>query len=318
MTVPTVSILIPCYNAARTVAAAIESALGQSHPAIEVLVWDDGSTDNSGAVIAGYRHDRRFRDCHQSNRGGNYARNRLLEQAQGDYVQWLDADDVLYPDKISHQLALFKDDIDMVYCDYLTGIDPPGDHRVRLPAPDNDLLTYFIRTSMTTASPLHRRRTLIAAGGFDESLTCCQEYDLHLRLAADHWQRIDRVDQPLFWKRTVPGSVSSHEDRVYATWSGLLIALDRFLDDRQQHTAARRQALAEMLYICGRHLVREQLPEPARTAFAASREIAPDSRRPVSLPLRWLTRLIGPIAAEQLVHTLRSRLHTQKFSDCDR
>ena len=98
-----VSILIPCYNAERWVARAIESALGQTWPNKEVIVVDDGSTDDSLKVIRSF--DGQIRWETGANRGGNAARNRLLELARGDWVQYLDADDYLRSTKLERQLS---------------------------------------------------------------------------------------------------------------------------------------------------------------------------------------------------------------------
>src|SRR5947208_2592225 len=97
-----VSILIPCYNAERWIAQAIESALAQTWPEKEVVVVDDGSTDGSLDVIKQF--DGRIRWETGPNRGGNMARNRLRELAGGDWLQYLDADDYLLPDKIDDQM----------------------------------------------------------------------------------------------------------------------------------------------------------------------------------------------------------------------
>lgn len=102
MTYPAVSIVIPCYNKRPYVAAAIESALAQGDLA-EVIVVDDGSTDGSAEVVAGY--DARIRWETGPNRGGSAARNRGLALAQGRFIQFLDADDILPAEKVALQLA---------------------------------------------------------------------------------------------------------------------------------------------------------------------------------------------------------------------
>src|SRR5438309_6069595 len=96
-----VSILIPCRNAERWVGQAIESALGQTWPEKEVIVVDDGSTDSSLSIIKSFGD--RIRWETGPNRGGNAARNRLLELASGDWLQYLDADDYLLSDKVARQ-----------------------------------------------------------------------------------------------------------------------------------------------------------------------------------------------------------------------
>lgn len=106
---PVVSILIPAYNAAPWIAEAVRSALSQTWPAKEIIVVDDGSEDDTLAIA------RRFegsgvRVVSQPNRGAAAARNHALSLSQGEYIQWLDADDVLAPDKISLQMKERGDD----------------------------------------------------------------------------------------------------------------------------------------------------------------------------------------------------------------
>src|SRR5215472_15094253 len=104
---PFVSILIPCYNAERWIARAIESALAQTWSSKEVIVVDDGSTDDSLNVIRAF--DGRVRWETGPNQGGNTARNRLLELAGGEWVQYLDADDYLRSTKLERQIAFAID-----------------------------------------------------------------------------------------------------------------------------------------------------------------------------------------------------------------
>lgn len=102
---PFVSILIPCHNAARWLAETLESALNQSWPRKEIIVVDDGSTDESRQIAEGFA-SRGVRLLTQPNRGASAARNAAMVAAQGDWIQFLDADDLLAPDKIERQLAL--------------------------------------------------------------------------------------------------------------------------------------------------------------------------------------------------------------------
>jgi glycosyltransferase involved in cell wall biosynthesis len=104
MTSPRVSVLIPCFNAERFVGETIESVLGQSWPAIEVIVVDDGSTDASVDVVRGFA-GRNVRLIEQRHRGQTAALNTCLEYATGEFVQYLDADDLVDADKIEKQIA---------------------------------------------------------------------------------------------------------------------------------------------------------------------------------------------------------------------
>jgi glycosyltransferase involved in cell wall biosynthesis len=100
-----VSILIPCYNAERWMHETIESALYQTWPNKEIIIVDDGSTDNSLKIARQYESNL-VQVISQENKGAPAARNAALENARGDYIQWLDADDMLAPDKIEKQMEV--------------------------------------------------------------------------------------------------------------------------------------------------------------------------------------------------------------------
>ncbi len=104
-----ISILIPAFNSERWIGEAIESALAQTWPNKEIIVVDDGSTDNT-LLIARTFASASVSVVNQTNQGAACARNEAYSRSQGDYIQWLDADDVLAPDKISQQLELLQCD----------------------------------------------------------------------------------------------------------------------------------------------------------------------------------------------------------------
>ncbi|MEA5452431.1 glycosyltransferase family A protein [Leptolyngbya sp. CCNP1308] len=104
---PLVSILIPCHNAAPWLAETLESALGQTWPNTEVILIDDGSTDDSLIVASQFDHPQ-LRIIAQRNQGAAATRNLALDLAQGEVIQFLDADDVLAPNKIEQQMALLE------------------------------------------------------------------------------------------------------------------------------------------------------------------------------------------------------------------
>src|SRR3989338_10346077 len=112
---PLVSIIIPTYNNAKFISAAIDSAAKQTYPNIEIIVVDDGSTDQTKNVILPYQH--RIRYIHQSNEGLAAARNKAIEKSKGDYLQFLDADDLIHPEKIKKQIdcLMREPQFDVVY-----------------------------------------------------------------------------------------------------------------------------------------------------------------------------------------------------------
>lgn len=113
---PTVSVVIPCYNAAPFLRETLDSVLKQTCPALEVIVVDDGSTDDSGAIACLYGPP--VRVIRQENQGESVARNRGMDEAQGEWVALLDADDRWLPHKLERQLAALREGADDVVCVY--------------------------------------------------------------------------------------------------------------------------------------------------------------------------------------------------------
>ncbi len=300
---PLVSVLIPCFNARETVGEAVKSALEQTWERVEVRVVDDGSTDGSGEVLRSFEGDPRFHWVATENRGGNAARNLLLRQAEGTFVQFLDADDLLLPSKIERQVALLLEGADVVFCHYFEQAVGRADRRlVTLPPIDEDLLSYVIRHSIWTSVPLHRTAVLRRAGGFDETLSCCQEYELHTRLAFAAWRSARIVEEPLAVRRRMAGSVSSAENerRVFACTLDLLGTWRNTLDEQEGWGPGRREAVADTAWTTGRRLARRGATPQAREAFALAAAVAPGRRPPMTRAMGLLSRLLGPIAAERV------------------
>jgi Glycosyl transferase family 2 len=180
-----VSILIPCFNAEHLVAQAIESALAQTWPHKEVIVVDDGSTDGSLEVIR--RFDSRVRWESGPNRGGNVARNRLLELSNGEWLQYLDADDYLRPGKIEKQVEFLREnvDCDVIYSATANEIMVNGrtaleEHRIPKPHDPWILLAHWELPQ--TGGSLWNKKALQHVGGWRVGQTCCQEHELYFRL----------------------------------------------------------------------------------------------------------------------------------------
>jgi glycosyltransferase involved in cell wall biosynthesis len=185
------SLIIPTFNHARFLGAAIDSALAQTLGAVDVIVVDDGSTDDTPAVLA--RYAGRVRVLRQPNRGLSSARNAGLAAARGTFVAFLDADDVMAPAKLAAQLEVLDRSpaIGWTYCDVLmetvaTGATARASERFGYAARalDGWLFPELIHGNFIPAiAPLVRRTALEAAGGFDERLTALEDWDMWLRLS---------------------------------------------------------------------------------------------------------------------------------------
>jgi GT2 family glycosyltransferase len=177
--------LIPCFNAERWVAAAIQSALDQTHPDIEVIVVDDGSTDGSLEIIKSFGD--RIRWETGPNQGGNVTRNRLLELSTGEWLQYLDADDYLLPAKVSTQLAEAQDpdSYDLLWSPGIYEYwDEDGTVRQEPQTlPDEDPWVALIRWRLPqTGASLWRSSKVKNVGGWKPDQPRCQEHELYLRL----------------------------------------------------------------------------------------------------------------------------------------
>jgi glycosyltransferase involved in cell wall biosynthesis len=186
---PSVSILIPCYNAERWVAQAIESALAQTWLDKEIVVVDDGSTDRSLDIIRCFAP--RIRWETGSNRGGNATRNRLLELARAEWVQYLDADDYLLPDKIARQMEFVRahSELDVAFGPItIEHWFERGARRELLSIPEpHDLWVLLASWSLPqTGAPLWRKQAILDVGGWKNDQPCCQEHELYLRLLMSH------------------------------------------------------------------------------------------------------------------------------------
>lgn len=174
--VPLVSVLIPAHNAQEWISASIESALNQTWPNVELIVVDDGSTDGTLSIARRYEREN-VKVLTQSNRGAAAARNRALQEASGDVIQFLDADDLLAPDKIARQVPLLEEDV-LCSGEWGSFFSDPGKARFLASALDHELapvdwlVTAWTRgLMMQPGAWLLSRKLAERAGAWDERLS---------------------------------------------------------------------------------------------------------------------------------------------------
>jgi colanic acid biosynthesis glycosyl transferase WcaI len=180
---PLVSILIPAYNAERWIRQAVESALAQTYPFKEVIVVDDGSTDGTADALRSFGKKIRF--IHSTHFGGNAARNLLLEMSNGEWLQYLDADDYLLPDKIASQIEVLEangNTFDIICSPYILRDEADGQEiPISLSRP-LDVPSEFISWGrFWTGAFLMRRSAVVQVGRWKEDQVACQEHELLLR-----------------------------------------------------------------------------------------------------------------------------------------
>lgn len=192
MTTPIISIIMPVYNGERHVAQAIESALTQTHSDIELLIVNDGSTDNSRNVIHSYLTDPRIRYFEQNNQGVASARNVALAEAKGKYVGFLDQDDVWLSDKLAKQVNFFEknQDVTLVHArqEYIDEIGRPLDTSFTNIEPINGLCfpILFEKNRIAVLTVLVKTDALRSIGGFNKKSSRADDYEAWMKIAWDH------------------------------------------------------------------------------------------------------------------------------------
>ena len=183
-----VSIIIPCFNQGQYLAEAVESVLSQTRPPQEIIIVDDGSIDNTAEVAARFRGVRYF---FQKNSGPSAARNTGLRHATGDYTLFLDADDILLPSAIEHCLSAFSSQPGVAFAFGGCRLVDSARRLIseELPQPHADHFEGLLRGGnhiKMHGTVMYDANILKSAGGFDESLRGCEDYELYLRLAKNH------------------------------------------------------------------------------------------------------------------------------------
>jgi glycosyltransferase involved in cell wall biosynthesis len=230
---PLVSVVIPTYNYGHFVCQAVESALAQTYANIEVIVVDDGSTDDTVQRLAPYRD--RIRYIHQENRGLSAARNMGIRHATGEWIALLDADDLWHPQKIDTQLNAVRGfgPVGLIGSPQARELNdklPPATRVERLGV--RDLL---LSRRIGPSSALIRKDCLQTVGGFDENLRSVEDRDMWLRLAARFPAVV--VDVPCWVQRIHEGQMSRAASRMHLNYCKVL---DGFFKRHSEHRSLHR------------------------------------------------------------------------------
>lgn len=183
---PTVTVMMPVYNAAAYLREAVESMLSQTFQNFEIIAVNDGSTDESGRMLDDCaRRDGRIRVIHQANAGCGAARNRAIALARGRYIAQQDADDVSAPTRLEKQFAFLEAHrgICAVYCRILIADENLAPiHTVLTPEDHATISEALPRGNVLSSDFMIRAETIRALGGYREAFTYSQDYDFNLRL----------------------------------------------------------------------------------------------------------------------------------------
>jgi glycosyltransferase involved in cell wall biosynthesis len=210
---PKATLILTFHNRSLYLPQALASVQTQAYPNYELILWDDGSTDDSGEIATHHANqDPRIRYFRAKHQGRNAALRAAHKQAQGQYLGWIDSDDCLTPATLAATVAFLEaePDIGMVYTDHHI-IDAQGNsqgygHRCGIPYSKDRLLVDF----MTFHFRLIRRESFEQAGGIDPYFEAAIDYDLCLRLS--EITQIKHLKVPLYEYRVHPQSMS-HQSR---------------------------------------------------------------------------------------------------------
>jgi glycosyltransferase involved in cell wall biosynthesis len=296
---PLVSVVIPNYNYGRYLAQALDSVLAQSYPHLEIIVVDDGSTDESEAVLREYNGQ--IRIIRQRNQGVSAARNRGIQDSRGDLLAFLDADDCWHPRKLERQLPLLLNPAVGMVCSGFEYVDTGG-RRLGTNAARRrgrvlrDLA--LLRSPAVLAvgsSALIPRKCFDRVGLFDTMLSTSADWDLSRRIAC-HYE-IEVIQEPLVSYRIHHSSMHRNIDLLA---HDMLYAFSRmFADPAAKELHPLRRRCYGNLYMtlsgsylhagrqakCLQYAARGLLVWPGSLAYLAS------------FPLRRVRRLIGASAA---------------------
>lgn len=298
---PRVSVVIPTFNSGALTVEAVQSVLAQTTPAHEIIVVDDGSTDDTTARLAAFGSVLRY--FRQENQGVSSARNRGVAAATGDWVGFLDADDVWHPRKLELQLAALDSRPQVgllgsrIYGWPGEGQPEPDPRSVVAEVPLDQLV---VRNAFVTSTVLVRSELLRQAGEFDRSLHGPEDHDLWLRIA--RLSRVANLEQRLAGYRAVEGSLSKNAVRMEAGMRAILRKLEA-ADVFHRRPLLRRRAWAYFRYSCGymHHRAGHRGPAVAHLALSVLGYPFPYSRADVRYPLgrvRLLTAVLLQLGRE--------------------
>lgn len=211
-----VTVYITNFNYGKFIKQAIESVLMQTEQSFELIIIDDGSTDNSKEIIEKYKDLKNIRIVYQKNKGLNVTNNIALRAARGKYIVRLDADDYFSPNALELLLEKLESDsmLGMVFPDYFL-VDTQGEVLERQKRHDFDNEVKLFDQAAHGACTMIRVQFLREIGGYDESFSCQDGYELWVKFTSKF--KVSNINEPLFYYRKHGKNLTSNEDRILDT-----------------------------------------------------------------------------------------------------
>ncbi|MGI8640395.1 MAG: glycosyltransferase family 2 protein [Pyrinomonadaceae bacterium] len=291
-----VSVIIPNYNKGHYLAEAINSALAQTYRDTEIIVIDDGSTDNSDEVLRSY--GKQIKWFKQKNSGVSHARNRGIKESQGEYLAFLDSDDLWQPTKLEKQVALLDANSDIGLC--YVGVERIDEDSKSLnyieanAYPDycEALLLYSCIVSGSCSSAMIRRRIINETNGFDTNFTNYEDWEFWLRLSL--MTKFAPIPEFLVKYRVIKGSASFNNTKIIE--QNVIDILTKFFslpNLPEKYKAIKNKSYSNnWIILSGDYLYAGKYADSLRCLWNGFRLHPQNVVRPLRLPLRWTKRLL--------------------------
>ena len=245
-----VSVIIPCFNAEKYISETLYSVINQSYNDIEIICVDNGSTDKTVQIVNSFiSENKNIVLLHQPVKGAPAARNMGLQMSKGKYVQFLDSDDIITPDKLEKQINfLLKSDVDVVVSDRVV-YDESMNQLISYHTfadIESDPLATSISKIIITGNPLYLRSVIIEAGSWDETLDSAQDWELHIRLALKR-AKFGYLKGYFLKSRSHRASLSANWIHVSRSGMKVLSALRKKI---AQHDAVQQSVVQKKIFYC--------------------------------------------------------------------
>lgn len=289
-----VSVIVPVYNRENYVGETLDSILRQTYQNIEIVAVNDGSTDNSLSVLLSYKeqYPDKLLVIDQENQGQVKSRNNAILQASGEYIAFLDSDDLWLPEKLEKQLPLFVENVGLVYSG-IHNIDDEGNiidtELCRSDMRGNIYEKLLIRNRMTGGTVVVRREVIEQVGMFDVEFAAAENWDLWLRVSKSY--AVDFVNEPLVKYRKHPGNMSKDRMLMLNIINSILTKHCSNEPVSSKEKVAINKARANYAYRKGIYYISEADYKTARKNFKETLRLFPgykDSRS------RLLRAYLGP------------------------
>lgn len=267
-----VAVVIPCFNAQKTIKSTLESVLNQTFASFIIYAVNDGSTDNTLAVLNKFQQE--YPDkivvITQANQGQAKARNTGIQKSDQQYIAFLDSDDIWHPEKLERQLDVLNSDMDIGMC-YTSAlkIDENGNEIGRIGV--NPLYrgkcfkNLIVCNNIVASSVIIRRSSLNQVGFFDTGLGACENWDLWLRISGKF--SIEFLDIPLTYYRIHRDNMTQNSDKMYSNRYKVLEKYFFTPEPDDEIYPLKSEAMHKHYKLYGLRLVEELRLSEARSQF---------------------------------------------------